>query len=354
MSGNQDESPDSDDSSDSGDDSSPPETTQRQYAIVVLAAIAAVVVGAVFASVAYNATNTAEQPEPETQVDGTVAVVAIEGPIAGSIGEQLEDQLREIRANDSIEAVVLSMNTPGGSPQPTEKMYMSIQRTNKEMPVLASVGGMSASAGYYMMMPADDIYVLPTSIVGSVGLAAGAPRAAPPVRGPSGPDKRGANVIETWAYLDTLGTVFLETVMEQRGDRIELSREEVAQANIYPGVDAVENGMADEIGSIDDAVADAADRAGLENYTISEYQVSAFSGFPVLAKTDHGMVVIHNENPSYADVQPLRYAWVYEPAIPHIDELQQIVSPEIEEIAREKAQTNTTSPAESTAGGDQP
>lgn len=304
----------------------PMPTGRRRTGIVVAAAVGGAVVGVVVASLLFGV------PGGVGGTDGTVAVVTIEGPIVEPIGEDLESELREVRADDSIDAVVLKMDTPGGTPAPTERMYMSIQRTGEEMPVLASVQGMSASAGYYMMLPAEEIYVLPTSSVGSVGLAAGAPEPSPPVEGPSGPDKRGSNVIHDWARQETLGDVFVETVMEQRGDRIELDREGVSTARLFTGVDSVDNGFADEVGALEDAVADAADRAGLEEYTVVERQVGGSQGMPILAQTDHGMVAIYDENPSIADVEPLEYAWVYEPAVPHLDELEAVSSPETEEL----------------------
>lgn len=317
-----------------GDESPSDATRRHQYGIIVLAAVAAVIVGAVVATVLFGFATGTDADE----TDGTVAVVSIEGPILEPIGENLEDELREIRADDSIDAVVLKMDTPGGAPAPTERMYMSIQRTAEVMPVVASVQGMSASAGYYMMLPAEDIYVLPTSQVGSVGLAAGAPRATPPVEGPSGPDKRGSNVIHTWAQQEALGDIFIETVMEQRGDRIELDREGVSTAQVFLGVNSVENGFADEIGSLDDAINDAANSADLEEYDIVERNVGGGLFIPIFAKTDHGIVAIYDENPSITDVKPVDYAWVYEPAIPHIDELEAVSSPDLEELIEEAAE----------------
>lgn len=309
-------------------DSSVSGPTHRRDFVVAVAAFAAIVAGVVVATVLFGMGATAGNGD----VDGTVAVVSVEGTIAEPIGQDLEEELREIRANDSIDAVVLEMNTPGGSPAPTERMYMSIQRTGQEMPVIASVQGMSASAGYYMMLPAEKIYALPTSAVGSVGLAASAPRPAPPQRGPSGPDKRGSNVIQDWAQLETVGDIFIETVMEQRGDRIELDREGVSTAKVFTGVESVENGFADEIGSLDDAVADAARRADLEEYRIVEREVGGQQSLPFIARTEHGLVAIHDEDPSMADVEFLRYAMVYEPAIPHISELERVTASELQSV----------------------
>ncbi|MGM0718712.1 MAG: S49 family peptidase [Halobacteriota archaeon] len=324
------------DAADSTEDSAPEESstavrTYRRDYVVVVAAFVAVVVGVLVAVTVFGAgLGTADG-----DTDGTVAVVTIEGTIAEPIGEDLESELREIRRNDSIDAVVLEMNTPGGSPAPTERIYMSIQRTAEEMPVLASVQGMSASAGYYMMLPSDRIYVLPTSAVGSVGLAASAPQPTPPQRGPSGPDKRGSNVVNDWVQTETIGDIFIETVMEQRGDRLELDREGVSTARVFTGVKSVENGFADEIGSLDDAVADAAERAGLDEYTVAERDVGGTQTIPLLARTEHGIVAIYDENPSLADVEPVRHPMVYGPAVPHIDELEAVASPDLEELLAE-------------------
>ena len=323
-------------------DDRPPDTTYERApalrgqstAIILVAVVAAVIVGAVAATLLFGLPG----GEDNTEADGSVAVVSIEGLIAGSIDEELEGELRDIRADDSIDAVVLEMDTPGGSPATTERMYKSIQRTSEEKPVIASVQEMSASAGYYMMLPSEEIYVLPTSMVGSVGLNAIAPPTSPPVEGPSGPDKAGMHPTHGWAELETLGDIFIETVMEQRGDRIELSREEVATAQVFTGVDSVENGYADEIGSLDRAVADAADRAGLETYTIDNRSIGAQDDIPLFAQTDYGMVAIHDENPTIADVEVLEYAMVYEPAVPHIEELEAVTSSGVEELAAEIAE----------------
>jgi protease-4 len=311
---------------------SPPALTRRQQFLV--AALAAVVVGAVLAPVVYDA---ADRP------DGTVAVVPIEGPIVGQTAESVEDELREIRGNESVEAVVLKLDTPGGAPAASERLYTSVKRTGEEMPVVASVQGASASGGYYAMLPAEEIYVLPTSVTGSVGLAAGAPRASPPVEGPSGPDKRGSNPIQQWAQQDLLADVFVETVVEERGDRIELSREGIARADVYLGVRAVENGFADSIGDLDAAVEDAADRAGLEDYAVDERDTGG--GFlPALFRTDEGLVVAYDRTPGYGEVETLETALVYEEAVPRFETVEQVTRTDVESIRAE-------TPAPEAAGG---
>jgi protease-4 len=298
----------------------------QQYALLAVVALIAVVVGVLVAPAVSSAVADRFGDSDGEEPDNAVAVVRIEGAIVEPIGKNLEDELREIRTNDSIEAVVLEMDTPGGAPGPTERMYKAIQRTNEEMPVIASVQSLSASAGYYMMLPAEEIYVLPTSQVGSVGLNARAPQQPPLIEGPSGPDKAGGNAIQAWAQQQQLADVFIETVMEQRGDRIELSREQVAHADVYLGVKAVENGFADEIGSLDDAIFEASDRAELGEYEVVRRDITPeMPQVPLFVQTDDELVAVYDENPGYGGVERVERAMVHWPAIPEYDTLDQFI-----------------------------
>jgi len=306
----------------------------QQYALLAVVALVAVVVGVLVAPAVSSGVADRFGASDDEQPDNAVAVVKVEGAITAPIGKNLEDELREIRTNETIDAVVLEMDTPGGAPGPTERMYKAIQRTGEEMPVLASVQSLSASAGYYMMLPAEDIYVLPTSQVGSVGLNAPAPRQSPPIEGPSGPDKAGGNAIQAWAKQQQLADVFIDTVMEQRGDRIELSREGVAHADVYLGIRAVENGFADEIGSLDDAIFDAADRADLEEYEVVRRDITPdLEQPPFFVQTSNGLVAVYDEDPGYGEVERVERAMVYRPAIPEHETLAAFVESDDETAA---------------------
>ena len=302
---------------------------RQQLAVVVLAAA---LVGVVLSPFVYNA---AAEP------DDTVAVIEIDANFINSaVADDVEEELSEARQNDSVKAVVLKMDTPGGAPAASERMYMAVKRTQEEMPVVASVQGISASGGYYTMVSADNIYVLPTSITGSVGLAAGAPQARAPARGPSGPDKRGGNVIQNWATLDTVAGSFITTVMTERGEEIEAPRSEVSKAKIYVGIRAVDNGFADEVGSLDDAVADAADRAGLDDYQVTTRETGPESRFPFLVRTDDRILAVYDDDPGYGDVRPVRYPMVDRSAIAHVDTVEQVTAEQV--TAADPTADNTT------------
>lgn len=298
--------------------SASPPATRRQLAAVVLAAA---LVGAVFAPIVYSSAN-----EPS----GTVAVVEIEGPVTTTLADDVESELTDVRSDGSIEAVVLKIDTGGGAPVASERMYKAVQRTSEEMPVIASVQEISASGGYYAMAPADDIYVLPTSIVGSIGLNAPAPQTTPPIQGPSGPDKAGSNEIQGWAQRQTLADTFINAMMAERGDEFELPREEVANADVYFGTEAIRNGFADEIGPLDEAVHEAATRAGLEEYDVETRETGLDDGLPFLIRTDEQVVAIYANDPGYADVEPMGVAYVHWDSVPHVDTIERFSGSQLE------------------------
>ncbi len=291
---------------------------RQQVAIVV---VAAAVVAGLFVPAVYGTTN-----EPAD----TVAVVEVEGPVNAALADDVETELTEVRNNDSVGAVVLKIDTSGGQPVASERMYKSVQRTSDEMPVIASVQDISASGGYYAMAPADDIYVLPTSTVGSIGLNAPAPSSSPPAEGPSGPDKTGSNEIEQWAQQQTLADTFVDAMMAERGDEFEMSREEVAHADVYLGTEAIHNGFADEIGSLDEAVHEAAERANMRTYEVDTRETGMDGGLPILIQTDDELVAVYSNDPGYADIEPMPFAYVYDGAVPHIDTIERFAADDVE------------------------
>ena len=298
--------------------SSGPPATRRQLIVVVLAAA---LIGAVFAPIVYASTN-----EPSE----TVAVVEIEGPVTTALADDVESELTDVRNDGSVGAVVLKIDTGGGAPVASERMYKAVQRTSEEMPVIASVQAVSASGGYYAMAPADDIYVLPTSIVGSIGLNAPAPRTTPPVQGPSGPDKAGGNEIQGWARQQTLADTFVNAMMAERGDEFEMPREDVASADVYLGTEAIRNGFADEIGSLNEAIHEAATRAGLGNYDVETRETGLDDGLPFLVRTDEQVVAVYANDPGYADVEPMGVAYVHWESVPHVDTIERFSGSQLE------------------------
>ena len=167
---------------DSGSERMQPDTDTKTAAYVV-AVVAALVVSAVLAPVVWDY---------GTRSEGSVAVVPIQGFVSSSSVDAVAEDLREARQNESIDAVVLKVDSPGGSAAASERLYMAVQRTAQELPVVASVQSMGASGAYYGMLPAERIYVTPSSMVGSVGVRGVVPAPTPSYEVRSGPDKASA------------------------------------------------------------------------------------------------------------------------------------------------------------------
>jgi protease-4 len=229
--------------------------------------------------------------------DGTVAVIEIDGGIDSATAQHVEDNLRDARTNDSIRAVVLEVDSGGGLPAQSERMYAAVDRTASVMPVYAAVDTLGASGAYLAISPADRIYVAPSAqAVGSVGVAGAAPAPNGPNAGTTGPDKVGSDPDDQRERKQTLANLFVENVMEQRGERIELDREAVAHADAYLGTEAVANGFADRFGFVDGAVADAAAEAGIDDYAVDTRRTEnpVPGGIPLLRQD--GSVVVAEDS----------------------------------------------------------
>lgn len=252
----------------------PLRSRRGQFALVAIIAIAS---GAVLAPPVYSSV---------TGPDGSVAVIELEGTIDESTAQFVEGELRDARHNDSVQGVVLEVESGGGLPAQSERIYAAVDRTTEQLPVIAAVDTLGASGAYLGMSPADEIYVAPSAqAIGSVGVTGSAPQPLQPSPGDTGPNKGGYHPDEARENREILAELFIESVMTQRGDDIEVSREEVSRAKVYLGTEAVDNGFADEIGFVDDAIADVADRAGLGSYTVDtrrmDDQQNLLEGLPI-------------------------------------------------------------------------
>ncbi len=179
------------------------------------------------------------------------------------------------------------------------------------MPVVASVRSAGASGAYYAMAPARDIYVTPASIVGSVGVRGAAPGPSLPGEIKSGPDKASTTADQRRAQIETLKNAFVGSVMKHRGEELELSRTEVAQAKVYTGARAVDNGMADRVGSTPEAIERAAEAAGLENYEVVRKEPPRRRGLFLLQTQDGGTVVVEESPTGYDAVDAPTFLMVY-------------------------------------------
>ncbi len=206
-----------------------------------------------------------------------IVIITISGPILGqSYADDILDTLRYAREDSSIKAVVLRLNSPGGGASATEQIYLDLLRLRQEKAVVASIGTVAASGGYYIAVASNYIYVEPTSQIGSIGAWVSLPQPAKLEEdvGTSGPFKAtGGSRRKVMGYLEMIRQEFVEAVMLQRGDRLKLSKEELSRAEMYLGVEGLRYGLIDDIGTKTAAIEKAASLAGLRNYRVVELPI---------------------------------------------------------------------------------
>lgn len=224
----------------------------------------------------------------------TVAIVYAEGGLVDGEGDRtvigadrLVRDLRQLREDTSVKAIVLRVNSPGGSATGAFKVAREIVRTNAEKPVVASMGGMAASAGYMISAPCEEIIAEPSTITGSIGVVmmlanieALANRLSihfesvqtHPFAGTFslGRSKTEAEMEQFRQIGADFYDEFLALVAEGRGMEVREVRE-MARGRVWSGQRALDLGLVDAHGGLMQAVRRAADLAGIgDNYRIEE------------------------------------------------------------------------------------
>ena len=206
---------------------------------------------------------------------------------AGTIGsDDLRQALRVAQRDAKIKAVVIRIDSPGGSALASEAMWQAVRRLAKSKPVVVSVGSMAASGGYYLACSSDDIFADPTAIVGSIGVVGGKlvftdlftklglntesferGRNADLFSSSKSWDERQRRQITNW--MRQTYDQFTERVMATRNGKIK-DIDAVARGRIFSAKQAKDLGMVDQIGGVRDAIAYAAKQTDLKS---GEYDV---------------------------------------------------------------------------------
>ena len=224
--------------------------------------------------------------KPKYSSDGFVAVVYAEGSIVtgegdeGQIGgDKLAREIRQARQDDKIKALVLRVNSPGGSALASEVIQRELRLAKEKMPVIVSMGTLAASGGYWISAYADKIYAQPNTLTGSIGvigvffnyeeLASEHGVNFDTVKTTEHADFMGMFRAKTDREMDLVQRQvdfvydsFLEKVSEGRGLELD-AVEALAEGRIWSGVDALELGLVDELGGLREAIAFAGKEAGL-------------------------------------------------------------------------------------------
>lgn len=226
-----------------------------------------------------------------------VAVVYAQGDIVdgesveGSIGgSTISAAIRKARKDTSVKAIVLRVNSPGGSALASDIMWREVTLAKEVKPVVVSMGDVAASGGYYISCAADRIFAEPTTITGSIGVFGMIPNMkgffnnklgltfdgveTHPYAGmmtvsrPLTQDEKG--IIQ--GVIDDIYDAFTLRVAEGRG-LTQARVDSIGQGRVWTGTDALHIGLVDELGGFEDAIADASRRAGLEE---GSYRVVGF------------------------------------------------------------------------------
>lgn len=256
---------------------------------------------------------TAPKPAPPLpQLPGrkskpTIAVVTLHGPIVSGRGgpqglplgnpsaggDTIAAALREAAADDDVSAIVLRVDSPGGSVTGSETIWREVVRTRDAgKPVVASMGAVAASGGYYVSMAANEIVANAGTITGSIGVVTGKLISrelkdklgvgSDAVRTNANADAWSTNApftdeqhAQVEAEADLFYTDFVERVANGRNLSVE-AVESVARGRVWTGADAKEHGLVDQLGGFRAAVTRAKVLAGLEPHT--EVRVVSFPG----------------------------------------------------------------------------
>ncbi len=229
----------------------------------------------------------------ETSVsDNKIGVVYCVGDITGGEGDdqtigsdRIAATIKKIREDDNYKALVLRINSPGGSALASDIIWREVVLCKKKMPVVVSMGDVAASGGYYIAAPADAIVAQPNTITGSIGVFGMLINAQDLLNNKLGikletvkfgefsdlgsPD-RPLNEAERKVIQNAIDRVYADFIKRVAEGRklTEVQVDEIAQGRVWSGVDAKKIGLVDELGGIDKALEIAVSKAKLTEYRV--------------------------------------------------------------------------------------
>lgn len=222
-----------------------------------------------------------------------IAILYAEGSITSGSGrdgitdKRYVKELEKLKNNDKVKAVVFRVNSPGGSAFASEQIWKAVTDLKKEKPVVVSMGDVAASGGYYISANASKIYAQPNTITGSIGIFGMFPN----IEGLTNKIGLSFDNVKTHKladfgditrpmredekmivqnYVERGYDLFLKRCAEGRGVSID-SINAIGQGRVWTGNQALEIGLIDEIGGIDDAIEEAANLANIYSYETVSY-----------------------------------------------------------------------------------
>ncbi|MGN7810653.1 signal peptide peptidase SppA [Flavobacterium sp. 22076] len=226
--------------------------------------------------------------------DDQIAIIYAQGEIAGGEGDvnvigegSMRRSLQEARKNEDVKAIVLRIDSPGGSALTSDLIWREIEITKKVKPVVVSMGNYAASGGYYIACNADKIFAESNTITGSIGVFGVLPNFTPLA------NKLGINTEQVKTHensanyspfvpVDEKFKAFTLEGVEQiyktfvthvaEGRKMTFAQvDSIAQGRVWSGTEAVKIGLVDKIGGLNDAIAEAAKIAKIKDYSTQNY-----------------------------------------------------------------------------------
>lgn len=217
-----------------------------------------------------------------------IAIIYAQGEIHYAKGdedvigqEMMTKAIRKAVKDKKVKAIVLRVNSPGGSALASDLIWRELELAKKEKPLVVSMGNYAASGGYYIACNADKIFAEPTTLTGSIGVFATVPNLSV-LAANIGINAEQVSTNTSASYsafepmtdafrsyaqegVENVYTTFVQRVASGRNMDIE-AVDTIAQGRVWTGVEALENGLVDALGNLDDAVAEAAVLANLVTY----------------------------------------------------------------------------------------
>ncbi len=225
-----------------------------------------------------------------------VALIRIEGLILDS--RDVIKELKEYSKDNSIKAIVLRVDSPGGGVAPAQEIYEEIIKVKAKKKVVVSMGSVAASGGYYISSPADKIVANAGTLTGSIGVIMEIPNIEGLMQKigvktqviKSGRHKDIASVFKSitpeekqilQSVLDDVHNQFIKAVAEGRGMKFE-DVKKLADGRIFTGRMAKEVGLVDELGNLEDAIKLAGELSGIKGEPRVVYKKEKFSFFDII------------------------------------------------------------------------
>jgi len=213
-------------------------------------------------------------------------------------------QIQYAREQPEVRAVVLVIDSPGGTVIDTEAVYLELAKLREQKPVVTMAQGMATSGAYYLSVGTDYIFAGPSSPVGNVGVLSQLPPAPSVFEDivSTGPYKLFGSARDTdLRRLEAIKQAFYQAVSLGRGDALQIGPETLLRGEVWLGGEAQQLGLVDELGSVSQAIEHAAERAKIANYrTVNLREPAGLSPeilFPFFMETTEGGLTPYPRQP---------------------------------------------------------